>query len=119
MGNYRDLNVWKSGKVLAVDVYRITSHGKWRYDRGLTDQVRRAAISVPSNIAEGDARKSDRDSSRFFSIAQGSLAELSTQLEIAVEIGYVECDQMNELFERIDTLQSSLGALIKSRKSMA
>ena len=77
--------------------------------------MRRAGVSVPSNLAEGDARSSDRDSIRFFRIALGSLAELETQLEIANQIGYLTDDQLAELRSRTEPFGSSFGALIRPR----
>ena len=85
---YRGLVVWQNAKTLATDIYRLTNSETIKRDFSLVDQMRRSAVSVPSNIAEGDERKSDKDSVRFFHIAKGSLAELSTQLEIARDVGY-------------------------------
>jgi four helix bundle protein len=73
---------------LAVSVYKLTVDGVVARDFGLVDQLRRSAISVPSNIAEGDERDTNRDCVRFLYIAKGSLAELITQLEIAHLVGY-------------------------------
>lgn len=77
--------------------------------------MRRSAVSVPSNIAEGDERKSDKDSIRFFHIAKGSLAELSTQLEIAHDVGYFTNDQVEHLIAQCAELGKMLGALIHAR----
>ncbi|MBC2605833.1 four helix bundle protein [Pelagicoccus albus] len=115
MSGYRELRVWQEGKSLAVSVYEMTDDGFWKSDWGLRDQIRRAAVSVPSNIAEGEARNSQRDSVRFFQIALGSLAELSTQLEIAFEIKYIDESLHTLVQQRIENLQKSLGALVKCR----
>jgi four helix bundle protein len=80
---FRSLIVWQKAKTLATDVYRLTNNESIKRDFSLVGQMRRSAVSVPSNIAEGDERPSDKDSVRFFHIAKGSLAELATQLEIA------------------------------------
>lgn len=92
MGNkgFRDLRVWQTSKELAVQIYSMTSDGKFTRDFGLRDQMRRSAISISSNIAEGDERDTDRESVRFFFIAKGSTAELLTQTIIAHEIGYID-----------------------------
>jgi four helix bundle protein len=84
---YRELRSWQAAKELAVLVYQATESGPLTRDFGLRDQIRRSAVSVPSNIAEGDERDSNRDSVRFLFIAKGPLAELRTQLEIARDIG--------------------------------
>ena len=114
---FRELRVWVEAKTIAVDVYRLI-HKSSRLDKdwGLKDQMQRSAVSVPSNIAEGDARKSDKDSSRFFHIALGSLAERITQLEIALELDLIKTENGSDLMVRSEQLSKSLGALIKSRK---
>jgi four helix bundle protein len=89
---YRDLMAWQEAMKLAVMVYRITA----RYPReeiyGLTAQARKAAASVPSNIAEGAARNSSREFYQFLGISAGSLAEVETQLELAARLEYAERD---------------------------
>ncbi len=116
MSNFRDLLVWQRSKQLAVAIYKVTGVGAWLRDRGLQDQIRRAAVSVPSNLAEGNGRLSDKDSNRFFMIANGSLCEVSTQLEIAMEIGYITKDEFVKLDKEIDEIGKMLGSLIRSRK---
>lgn len=114
---FRELRVWQDAKSIAVDIYKlIRKSPELSKDWGLKDQMQRSAVSVPSNIAEGDARKSDKDSSRFFYIALGSLAELMTQLEIALELGFVTTEDYAHLMVRCEQLSKSLGALIKSRQ---
>jgi len=112
---YRSLVVWQKAKVLTVEIYRLTKAESIRHDFSLIDQVRRSAVSVPSNIAEGDERKSDKESVRFFHIAKGSLAELSTQLEIARDVGYFTSAQVEPLIAQCAELGKMLGALIRSR----
>ena len=115
---YRSLVVWQKAKTLAVEVYRLTKAEAIRQDFSLVDQMRRSAVSVPSNIAEGDERKTDKDSFRFFHIAKGSLAELATQLEIARDardIGYFASAQVEPLILQCAELGKQLGALIRAR----
>lgn len=89
MGNFMKLNVWQRGKDLAVYIYQITRKGAFTKDYGLRDQFRKAVVSVPSNIAEGDELNTDRQSIQFFYIAKGSSAEVLTQAIIAHEVGYL------------------------------
>lgn len=89
MGDFKQLLVWKKSKDLAVNIYGITNEGLFPKDFGLRDQIRRAAVSIPSNIAEGDELDTNKQSIRHFYIAKGSVAELRTQLEIAKEIKYI------------------------------
>jgi four helix bundle protein len=113
---FHDLRVWQQAKALAVGVYRATEGLR---DFGLRDQIRRAAISVPSNIAEGDERDTDKDSVRCFFIAKGSLAELRTQLEIASEVGALPDSTTKSLLTDAATVARQLGALIKARSPRA
>jgi four helix bundle protein len=113
---FHDLEVWRDAKALAVTTYRLTTHLK---DFSLRDQIRRAAVSVPSNIAEGDERDTDKDSVRFFFIAKGSLAELRTQIEIAVEVGLITSSEATPVLASAAALGRRLGALIKSRAHVA
>ncbi|SRR5260221_3699833 len=114
---YRSLLVWQKGKTLATDVYRLTNCESIKRDFSLIDQMRRSAVSVPSNIAEGDERPSDKDSVRFFHIAKGSLAELATQLEIARDISYFTAAQAEPLIAQCAELGKMLGALIRARNN--
>ena len=121
MGNkgFRDLFVWQKGKNLAVDIYKITNERNFAKDFAFRDQVRRSAISIPSNIAEGDERDTDKEAVRFFFIAKGSLAELCTQLQIAFEIGYLDKEVYDGFDKRFVELGKMLGALIKARSNKA
>jgi len=85
-------------------------------DLSLRDQIRRAAVSIPSNISEGDERGSNKDAVRFFYMAKGSLAELQTQLEIAYEIKYLDERTFYDLQEKCITLGKMVGSLIKIRR---
>lgn len=115
MGNFQKLRVWQLAKELAVRIYRITQNPQFKKDFGFKDQIQRAAVSIPSNIAEGDESGTDRLSVRYFYIAKGSIAELMTQVIIANEIGYVDSQTKDELVDECDKLSSMLSNLIKSR----
>ncbi len=119
MGNgFRELRVWQDAKALAVDIYRLVRKSPaLDKDWGLKDQIQRSAISVPSNIAEGDARKSDKDSIRFFHIALGSLAELRTQIEISMELKIIPEKDACDLLNRAEGIAKGIGSLARSRRS--
>jgi len=87
--SYRDLLIWQSGISLVKSVYELTSNFPKQEVYGLADQMRRSAVSIPSNIAEGQARQSTGDFKRYLYIALGSAAELDTQVVIAEELGYI------------------------------
>ena len=112
--NYRELLVWQEGIKLAKVVYRLTEKFPRQETYALADQIRRAVVSVPSNIAEGQARKAPGDFRRFLHIALGSLAEVDTQLILAQEFGYLAKDDMNIVDEQIQSLRKKLYALINS-----
>lgn len=113
--NYMSLNVWINAKDLAIEIYKISMSGELCKDYGLRDQIRRAAISIPSNIAEGSEKNSNKDFIRYLNIAKGSVAELLTQLIIAKEIGYISELQYRELTERYIEVTKMIVGLIKSK----
>jgi four helix bundle protein len=115
MGNFRKLNVWQKAKDLSVSVYMLTDSGLLGKDYGLKDQMRRASVSIPSNIAEGDNLATDKQSIHHFYIARGSTAELRTQLIIALEVGYIKSDRFEGLEKECDEICAMLTALIKHR----
>ena len=117
--SYRDLVVWQKSKSLAVDIYKLTQSQPFERHRSLADQINRAAVSVPSNIAEGDERGTNKDSLRFLQIARGSLAELETQLGIAKEIGLILPAAMSNLSKQIDDVARLIGGTIKMRQARA
>ena len=91
--DHKDLDVWKKGMDVVEKIYSISESFPKAERFGLTSQIRRAAVSIPSNIAEGTARKSDKELLQFISIALGSLAEIDTQYLIAIRLGYVKRDK--------------------------
>lgn len=104
--SYRDLVVWQRAKAFAVEVYRVTESFPRKEQYSLTDQVRRAAVSVPSNIAEGHIKRSDREFARHLDIALGSAAELDTQLEIALDVGYLRAESYRALATELQEIMS-------------
>jgi four helix bundle protein len=108
--SYRDLQVWQRAMALCVHLYRLTESFPTTEHYGLTGQMRRAAVSIPSNIAEGH-RRPTRDFARFLLIALGSAAELSTQIEIAQRIGYLSLSDCESLQEEIAVLERQLNSL--------
>jgi four helix bundle protein len=112
--NYRELIVWQDGIKLAKAVYKLTEKFPKHENYALADQIRRAAVSVPSNIAEGQARKAPGDFRRFLHIALGSLAEVDTQLVLAQEFGYLGKEDVDSVDEKIQNLRKKLYALINS-----
>ena len=112
--SFRDLRVWRDARNLTTNVYRLTSNFPKQELYGLSQQIRRAAVSVPSNIAEGKGRYSDRDFVRFLLVARGSLLELETQLLIAQELGYLTQVDADRLLGMAETVGRALSGLINS-----
>jgi four helix bundle protein len=115
MGNFKKLQVWQLAKELTVKIYKETNSGPLGKDFNLRDQIRRAAISIPSNIAEGDELDTDKQSIRHFYIAKGSTAELITQLIIANEIGFLKKEVTEPLINESHIISRMLYKLIESR----
>jgi four helix bundle protein len=111
--SYRDLIVWKKSVELVQDVYELTTVFTSNERFGLTSQMRRCAISIPSNIAEGWGRKRTGSYVQFLGIAFGSLAELTTQLEIAFRLNYCSLERRNLLENKMNELSKMLFVLIQ------
>lgn len=114
MKSYRDLSVWQAGRALVKHVYLATRAFPKEEMYGLTQQVRRAAVSIPSNIAEGHGRGSTRDYLRYLSIAMGSIAEVETQLLLASDLGFLKQDELERLIGLLDEIGKMLRGLQKS-----
>jgi four helix bundle protein len=115
--SFRELRVWQEAKKLAVESYKHIASGGLSNDFGLKDQMQRAAVSIASNISEGYERKSDAEFIRFLHIAKGSLSELITQLEIAMEVGLIPGDLFLAVDDQCNKVGAMLTKLIQSRKS--
>lgn len=111
--SFRDLEIWKLGKEIALQVYEITRGFPKEEMYGLVMQMRRAAVSIPSNIAEGFARFHNKEYRQFLYIALGSCAELETQLEISLELGYLDQATKSALLEKLDHEARMVKNLIK------
>jgi four helix bundle protein len=113
-GSYKELRVWKDSMDLAKAIYRVTESFPKHELYGLTNQMRRAAVSVPSNIAEGKAHRSDRELERFLLHARGSLLELETQIVLSGELGFAPPQDVTELLEATGNVARALNALMNS-----
>ena len=117
MHNFRKLSVWKMGRKITHEVYRLTASFPEKEQFGMTNQMRRAAVSLPVNVAEGCGRESDKDFARFLDIAQGSSYELETLLILSYDFGYIDKESATNLAAQIRAFQVSNAALKKSLKS--
>jgi len=112
--SFEKLRVWQEAKVLLVMLYRITNGFPKSELYGFTSQLRRAGLSVPSNIAEGSSRTGKKDQSRFYTIAYSSLIEILNQVIIAEELGFISSEELLELRKNIEHISNMLNALRKS-----
>ena len=115
--NYKELNVWQKSYKLCLHIYKVTKRFPKDEMYGLTSQIRRSAVSIPSNIAEGYGRKTTLEYVRFLYIAYGSVCELETQTMISGDLGYVKKERLGELRGEIGDVERMLKALIKSLES--
>lgn len=118
MKTHKDLNVWKESIALVTLIYEKTKSFPKDELFSLTSQIRRSAISIPSNIAEGAARESNKEFLRFLFISQGSISELDTQLLIANNLNFLSKDDYVELAEKLVSIRKMLAGLIKFRKGI-
>ncbi|MBP7837640.1 four helix bundle protein [Candidatus Saccharibacteria bacterium] len=114
--SYTDLIVWQESRKLAALVYRLVKQFPPEEMYGLSSQIKRAAVSVPSNIAEGFGRASAKEKNQFYYIANGSLVEAETQAYIAHDVGFFNQDHLQKLLEQTTKTQKLLYGLIKANK---
>ena len=110
MKSHKDLDVWKRSMDMVVNIYRLTRQFPSDEQYGLSSQIRRSAISIPSNIAEGSARSSDKEFKQFLYIALGSAAEVETQLILTEKLGYL--NSVNDFLVEISDIRKMLTGLI-------
>lgn len=113
INSYRDLIVWQKSMALVKYVYAISNGYPSSEKFGLTDQTRRSAVSVPSNIAEGYGRGHTNDYARFLQIARGSLFEIETQIEIAYSLNYISSDEYSNITDSAMKIEKMLNSLIR------
>ena len=112
---FEDLEVWKKSARMSADLYREFSSLK---DYGFKDQIRRAGLSIPSNISEGHERASAKENMNFLNYAKGSCGELRTQIYIGMEIGYIASDKGNLWLKETESISAMIGGLIRSKKTL-
>jgi len=117
MKTYRDLQVWQKSMTLVTAIYKISKRFPKDEVYGLTSQMRRCAVSIPSNMAEGYGRNSTNEYLHFLRIATGSLYELQTQMEISVNLYYLNRDEFDKLYELSREIERMLSSLIGKLRS--
>lgn len=117
--NFRDLIVWQKAHHLVLEIYKITKKFPSEEKFGLTDQIRRASVSITSNIAEGFGRETLNDKSHFYTMALGSLFEVQNQLLISKDIKYMGSEECEILFNDTIEISKMCSSLIKSLKNLS
>jgi four helix bundle protein len=117
--NFRNLNVWQLSIELVEQIYTLTAKFPYEEKFGLTSQIRRSSISIPSNIAEGSSRKSRKEFAHFLSIAIGSSFELETQLLIASKIKLIDVNFYTEVSQKLNQIQATLSSYQKKNYSIS
>lgn len=110
---HKNLEAWKQSMDLVLQIYKATEQFPSQEVYGMTNQVRRAAVSIPSNIAEGAARQTKKEFRNFLHVAQGSLSELDTQIEIAGRLGYLDVECRRSLDEKMEPIDKMITGLIR------
>jgi four helix bundle protein len=110
---HKKLEAWKQSMDLVTEIYKTTKEFPTQEIYGITNQVRRAAVSVPSNIAEGAARQTKKEFRNFLHVAQGSLSELDTRIEIASRLGYIDLNYRKSLDEKMEPIDKMITGLIR------
>lgn len=110
---FEDIEAWQKARELTREIYQVTNQGAFAKDFGLRDQIRRAAVSIMSNIAKGFGRGGNREFIQFLSMAKGSVSEVQAQLYVAVDAGYLTKDQFQQLYSLSQSTGSLIGGFIR------
>ena len=111
--SYKEFTVWQKSMDLAVEIYKLVKLLPKEETYALSDQMRRAVVSIPSNIAEGQGRNSTREFIKFLSIARGSQCEIETQLQLCIQIGYLREDETKKALNLCEEISKMLNSLVK------
>lgn len=102
---FKELKIWQNARILNIDIYRLSGHFPKEEKFGLTSQIRRASVSIASNIAEGSGYQSDVMFVKYLNISLGSLCEVETQLYLAMDIGYLQTETIEPIIKQIESLK--------------
>ena len=116
---HKDLKVWQESRNLVKAIYKLTSTFPKEEIYSLTQQIKRSVVSIPSNIAEGAARESNKEYIHFLYIALGSVAELETQLQISFDLEFINRESLNDITSKLEEIARMLSGLISHRKTLA
>jgi len=112
MRNFRELDIWKESRILVKEIYLLMKEMPEEEKFGLTSQMKRCSISIPSNIAEGCAKKSNKDFARFLEISLGSCYELETQLILCTDLGFLKENNINQIINTAQSIEMKITSFI-------
>ena len=112
MATFEDIQAWQKARNVSQQIYRLTDDGDFGKDFGLRNQIRRSAVSIMSNIAEGQGRRTDRDFAQFLNMALGSLAESKSHMYLALDLGYISAEVFDDMYEKMDEVGRMVYSLI-------
>jgi len=115
---FEDIEAWKKARELAKDIYAVTSKGGFAKDFSLKDQIRRAAVSIISNVAEGFSRQTDQEFVQFLHISKGSTSEVQSQLYVALDLDYINREEFERLYDEADQVARLISGFIKYLKGI-
>ncbi len=110
---FEDIMAWQKARQITGAIYRATKNGEFARDFGLRDQIRRASVSIMANIAEGFARRSDKDFAYFLNISRSSTAEVQSHLYVAIDQGYIEQKEFDEIYDQLEEASKMIFALVR------
>ncbi len=110
---FEDIQAWQKARLVTKAIYKVTNEGGFAKDFGLRDQVRRASVSIMANIAEGQARRSDKDFAHFLNIARASVAEVQSHLYVSLDQNYVNQKDFDEIYQLLEEISRMIFALAK------
>jgi len=117
MRTHKDLDVWKNSIDFVTEIYKLTNKFPKSEFYGLTNQIRRSAVSIPSNIAEGAGRAHNKEFIQFLNISLGSISEIETQLTISKNLGFIDTDNFDIFLNKLNLIRSQIVGLIKYLKN--
>jgi len=108
---FEDIQAWQKARVLSRDIYLITKHGEFSKDYDLRSQIRRSGVSIMTNIAEGQGRRTNKDSANFLNISLGSIAETKSHIYLALDLEYINQPTFNAIYQKLDEIGKMVFAL--------
>ncbi len=115
---FEDIQAWQKARIVTVDIYKLCRSGEFAKDFDLRSQIRRSSTSIMANIAEGQGRRTDKDFAHFLNIALGSTAETKSHLYLALDVEYIDQEQFDYIYEKLDEIGRMIFGLVSHLRSL-